>query len=154
MPKPSLIEDKSFLVDGLCIVGATIDENDRIGAIGVDGVTVSFSVSDGPGLNPMQIVDLLVAVEAISSRYSDPWFLPAAVHLEKLPSGYWVDSMHADGVTDLNSVLFANKQIASLADFVLSEDVYRKINLLVGEDRHHRKFHTFQDRIRECKPEA
>lgn len=143
MPKPILIDDRAILLKGLSVPGQSDDENDRIGAILVDGVDISYSVTKGPGLNPLQVVDLLVAIEAISSRYSTPWVLPAAVHMEKRKTGHAAEITEADGGQISKSLLFAREQIGCVADFVLGDDEDRTICILVGnDDELHYEFHS------------
>lgn len=144
MPKPIMIKDRAILLEGLSVPSQDDDENYLFGAINIDGIDVSFSVTKGPGLGPAPAMDLLVAIEAISSRCSTPWLLPAGVHLEKLGSGYWVDIVEADGDQYSDLLLFAGELITRVADFVLVDDKHRKISILVGnDDELHYDFHRF-----------
>jgi len=152
MAKPIMIKDRAILLEGLSVLGRSDDENYLLGAINVAGIDLSFSVIKGPGLDPAQAVSLLVAIEAISSRCSTPWLLPAGVHLEKLESGYTVDIIDSDDDFFSDLLFLAGKQIKRVADFVLMDDEYRKISILVGKDDElHYDFHRFEFELADVK---
>lgn len=145
MPRPLLIEDRSIIVEGLEVIGADNDESERIGAIRVDGMTVSYCVSEGYGLHSMQAVDLLVAIEAISSRFPGPWTLPTSIYLWSTEDGYQADVTTNDCDMATRSVFAAANQIASVASFVLDDNYDRVIHILVGDDALHREYHADAD---------
>lgn len=142
MPKPILVVDRSDLLKISAYRGHAPLLDGKIGALSVDGITISYSVEEGILPTSIQMNELLVGVEAISSRFPEPWLLPASVYLSR-DAGTYFTAYVATQAEDSRTppIDFAEEAIAGLADYVFQSNGVLTIHIFVGTDHDHKSFH-------------
>ncbi|WP_370156499.1 hypothetical protein [Ferrovibrio sp.] len=139
MPKPKRIIDRSEIFHGLILKNVLDGFGEYFGAIEVDGETVSYCIAEGEPVCPTFATELMISIEAIATRFPQPWALPAAIHVSE------DDGLYRCSITTRTADEAKHFCSAAVIEELFRLHLPRPTNLymhiFIGEYERHREFH-------------